>query len=150
MTQHISAVRNSWQDLQCLILFLQVFILVRVTLGKLVGVNPKLLDLLSDLRNDNKKRMTDRRGWKLLSARISYLHLLPVNLCLCQAVSFRQNRNYVDFVMQGFHTLHIQRSKADVGEETGLCLQNSPEQRRTFTCRCAVVSVYPWPNGETK
>lgn len=36
-------------NLEYLVLFLKVFVLIRVTLGKLVDVDPELLDLLSDL-----------------------------------------------------------------------------------------------------
>lgn len=52
---HISPMRKKRMsqstNLEYLVLFLKVFVLIRVTLGKLVDVDPELLDLLSDLEH---------------------------------------------------------------------------------------------------
>lgn len=47
---HVSKRTSQLTNLKRLVLFLQVFILIRIALGKLVDVDPKLFDLLSDLR----------------------------------------------------------------------------------------------------
>ena len=54
---------------------------------------------------------------------ISHLFFLSADLRMCQAVSFGQHWNYVDFFMQGLHKLHIQRSKTDGrGTQTCVCV----------------------------
>lgn len=48
--------------------------------------------------------------WSLIF--LTNLLLLHGHLRRCHAVSFGQHRNYIDFSMQGLHTLHVQRSEA--------------------------------------
>lgn len=55
--------KNESPDLEYLVLFLKVLVFVRVTLGKLVDVDPKLLDLLSDLVHVQIETTMFERTW---------------------------------------------------------------------------------------
>lgn len=57
----------------------------------------------------------------------SYLLLLSADLCLCQAVSFGKYGNYVDLLMQGLHTLHIQRSQTVMQPHVCECTPRTPQ-----------------------
>lgn len=102
-------------NLQYLVVFLKVFVVFVVRLGKLVDVDPKPSDFLFDLPHTNASaRLYDlngKHGRGSLSLR-AYLLLLSAHLCGGQAVSFGQHRHYIDFSMQGLHALHVQRSEA--------------------------------------
>lgn len=67
---------------------------------------------------------------------ISHLQLLSADFCLCQAVSFGQYGNYIDFFMQGLHTLHIQRSKT---EHT--CIDICPKGGKQLSGEAVAVTV---------
>lgn len=54
-----------------------------------------------------------------ISDHLTDLLLLYGHLRRCHAVSFGQHRNYIDFSMQGLHTLHVQRSEA--ATHTNMC-----------------------------
>lgn len=72
---------------------------------------------------------------------ISYLSFLSADLRICQAVSFGQDWNYVDFFMQGLHKLHIQRSKTDGrGTQTHVCV--STNMQKGWTGSVALVYLH--------
>lgn len=107
-------------NLQHLVTHPNFFMVVGVTLGKLIDFDPKLLDFPFDLPHTNtsqahhltSKARRQNVAVAHISDHLTDLLLLYGHLCRCHAVRFGQHRNYIDFSMQGLHTLHVQRSEA--------------------------------------
>lgn len=54
MRRHVSSTRGEVQNLEQLVLSLEVLVFIRITLRELVDVDPKPLDVLSDLERRDR------------------------------------------------------------------------------------------------
>lgn len=111
-------------NLQHLVMHPNFFMVFGVTLRKFIDFDPKLLDFPFDLSHTNTSgQLFDIKGKMTKCGSPSYfwpyLLLLYGHLRRCHAVSFGQHRNYIDFSLQGHHTLHVQRSEA--ATHTNMC-----------------------------
>lgn len=147
--------------LQFFVLSFQLLLFVRVTIGELINLYTIFINVFLHLRGQHTSDMVQEHTQiSFCDFKRSYDGIIPnlrtsaafhplfelFHLGGSETVGFGDERNHINFVLQGLHELHIHWTKPARGQEPQRGFKTG-----TFTNTTHGLSVcYPCPNGGMK